>query len=104
MNKVIRNGKVAVLVSPGYGAGWYSWNQDYKELLFHPKLVELVEQGNQKEIDEEWVKNNLGLEDVYCGGAKNLQIVWLKEGTAFIIEEYDGSESVRTLDDLTLIA
>ena len=103
MNKIIRNGKVAVLVSPGYGAGWYSWNNN-QELLFHPKLVELVEQGRQKEIDEEWVKNNLGLEDVYCGGAKDLQIVWLKEGTAFIIEEYDGSESLRTLDDLTLIA
>ena len=103
MNKIIRNGKVAVLVSPGYGAGWYSWNNN-QELLFHPKFVELVEQGRQKAIDEEWVKNNLGLEDVYCGGAKDLQIVWLKEGTAFIIEEYDGSESVRTLDDLTLIA
>jgi hypothetical protein len=28
MEKVIRDGKVAVLYSPGYGAGWYSWNRD----------------------------------------------------------------------------
>ena len=45
MEKVIKEGKVAVLVSPNYGAGWYSWNSGYKELLFHPKLVEMVEQG-----------------------------------------------------------
>lgn len=48
MKKVIRNGKVAVLVSEGFGAGWYSWNREYKELLFHPKLVEMVEQGRNE--------------------------------------------------------
>ena len=26
MQKVIRDGKVAVLYSPGYGAGWYTWS------------------------------------------------------------------------------
>lgn len=25
-DKVIEDGKVAVLISPNYGAGWYSWN------------------------------------------------------------------------------
>ncbi len=54
MEKVIRNGMVAVLVSPGYGAGWYSWN-DHKELLFHPKIVEMVEKRRTEEITQEWV-------------------------------------------------
>ena len=49
MEKVIRNGQVAVLYSAGFGAGWYSWN-DKKELLFHPKLVEMVENNKQSEI------------------------------------------------------
>ena len=26
IEKVVRDGKVAVLVSPGYGAGWSTWN------------------------------------------------------------------------------
>lgn len=103
MEKVIRNGKVAVLYSPGYGAGWYSWNSN-KELLFHPKLVGMVEDLNGDLIDADWVKENLGIENVYCGGASDLRICWLLEGTAFMISEYDGSESVDTLDELTLIA
>ena len=104
MEKVIRNGKVAVLVSGGFGAGWYSWNSSHKELLFHPKLVALVEAGKQSEINEEWLEKELGLSNIYCGGTRDLDIHWLDEGTAFEIEEYDGSESLRTLDDLTLIA
>jgi hypothetical protein len=30
IKKVIRDGKVAVLISDGYGAGWYSWNKKYQ--------------------------------------------------------------------------
>lgn len=103
LEKVIRDGSVAVLISPGYGAGWYSWNKEHKEILFHPKLVEMVEQGRNKEITDKWVKENLGI-DMYTGGAEQLQIQWLPEGTAFKIEEYDGFESIETLDDLTLVA
>jgi hypothetical protein len=44
MNKLIRDGLVAVLYSPGFGAGWYSWNSEHPEILFDPALVELVEQ------------------------------------------------------------
>ena len=103
MEKVIRNGKVAVLYSPGFGAGWYSWNSN-KELLFHPKLVEMVENNRQSEITTQWIQKNLGINNVYCGGADDLQIEWLDEGTVFEIDEYDGSESIITLGNLTLIA
>ena len=103
MEKVIRNGQVAVLYSPGFGAGWYSWNSN-KELLFHPKLVEMVENNRQSEITTQWIQENLGINNVYCGGADDLQIKWLDEGTIFEIDEYDGSESIRTLENLTLIA
>ncbi|MEN6413739.1 MAG: hypothetical protein ABFC84_13420 [Veillonellales bacterium] len=104
MEKVIRDGKVAILVSPGYGAGWYSWNTEHEELLFSPKLVEMVEENRTKEIDEDWIKENLGIENVYCGGAEDLLIFWLPVGTAFCVEEYDGSESLITMSDLVLVA
>lgn len=96
VEKVIRDGKVAVLISTGFGTGWYTWNPGYEELLFHPKLVEMVEQGRAHEIDEDWVKEHLGLEEVYCGGAEDLVIRWLPVGTPFDIEKYDGAESIRT--------
>ena len=50
------------------------------------------------------MEENLGINNAYCGGAGDLQIKWLDEGTAFIINEYDGSESIETLENLTLIA
>lgn len=104
MEKVIRDGKVAVLYSPDYGAGWYSWNSEHKQLLFHPKIVDMVEQGRANEIDEGWVLKEIGISDVYCGGAIRLQIEWLPEGTPFRIDEYDGYESVSTHNDLVLTA
>lgn len=102
MEKVIKDGKVAVLISHGFGAGWYTWG-DSQELLFNPKLVEMVQKGKANEITKEWVKENIGI-DVYCGGAKDLKIHWLESGTAFVVEEYDGAESLRTLDNLTIVA
>lgn len=103
MEKVIRNGKVAVLYSPGMGIGWYTWNMNQK-LLFHPKLVKIVEEGNQGKITKEWIQENLGIDDIDCRGACNLKIEWLLSGTLFAVEEYDGSESIKTESDLIIIA
>jgi len=98
LEKVIRNGKVAVLYSPGFGAGWYSWNTKNKELLFHPTLVKMVEEGKQNEITEEFIENELNISDIYAGGSETLTIEWIPEGTLFRITEYDGSESIITMD------
>lgn len=109
MEKVIRDGKVAVLYSPGYGAGWSTWcyNNDLIEtLLFHPLIVEKVESGLEQEITSEWLAKQFGedFEDVYCGGADQLEIEWLPEGTAFRIEEYDGFETVISTQHLYHVA
>jgi hypothetical protein len=104
MEKVIRDGKVAVLYSPGYGAGWYSWHR-IPELIFHPKLVEMVEAGQQANITEDWILKNTEIdgESVYCGGAEDLDIQWVPVGTRFLIREYDGSESIVLEEELDLI-
>ena len=97
MLKVIRNGKVAVLTSPGYGAGWIRNNPTFPQLLFHPTLVEMVEQKRQSEITEELMAELLGVapEDVYAGGAATLTIDWVTEGSVFEIEEHDGYETLN---------
>ena len=97
IEKVIRDGKVAVLYSPWYWAWWYTWNSEHKEIIFHPKLVEMVENGKQHEINEEWIKENLWLDDIYEGWVGNLRIEWIEEWARFRIDEYDGSESVMNL-------
>jgi hypothetical protein len=94
MEKVIREGKVAVLYSPGYGAGWYSWIH-LPEVVFDPEIVALVEAGKRHEVHA-LVENKYGNKP-YTGGADQLEIKWLPVGTRFEIGEYDGSESVRIL-------
>jgi hypothetical protein len=113
MNKVIRDGKVAVLYSPDFGAGWYTWNIAYDEkndpqsLLFDPILVELVENiSGENKFDfvdriekraEELVPNG------YFGAADKLKIEWIPVGTQFVIDEYDGSESIRVKGEVPWI-
>lgn len=95
MNKLVRDGQVAVLYSPGYGAGWSSWNQEVPEILFDPAIVELVEAKKWEEL-----KTFIPLKypDIYAGGLEDLQIEWLPEGTQFVVNEYDGNESIQTQD------
>lgn len=90
MEKVIRNGKVAVLISPGYGAGFYTWGAPL-EAIFHPTLVDLIE---KEQIQEAIEFVNSTWPDVYTGGVEDLEIQWLDEGDQFQIDEYDGSESL----------
>ena len=94
MDRVIRDGKVAVIFSPGYGAGWYTWNP-IDALLFDPSIVQWVENGEQDKI-----KNYMALKypGVYTGGLDTLEIEWIPEGTEFVIDEYDGSETIRYKD------
>jgi hypothetical protein len=99
MNKVIRDGKVAVLVSPGFGAGWYTWNYLNPEILFDPFIVKMVEDKTDSKTIELYCEEKYP--NGYFGGADDLTIQWLPVGTAFRIHEYDGSESVEIRDDIT---
>ena len=97
--KVVKDGKVAVLVSGGYGAGWYSWNPSEDRLLFDPDVVKaLLEGKSEKEIYDIAEKK---YPDAYLGGVDGLQVEWVPVGTAFRIDEYDGSESLILEEDET---
>jgi len=95
--KLVEDGKVAVLYSPGYGAGWYTWNREYPEIVFDPSIVRLVEKGK---FDELITYMTLKYPDMYLGGLEDLEVKWLPIGTKFRIDEYDGNESVELLGDI----
>ena len=99
MDKVIVDGHVAVLYSPGYGAGWSTWNieYNYKELIFDPGLVELVLAG--KEHEEIAVYATLKWPGAYLGGLEGLNIRWVPVGAHFRIDEEDGNERVVLRDE-----
>jgi hypothetical protein len=91
MDKFIRNGEVAVLFSPDYGAGWFSWGAP-EEAIFDPELVEAVKAGDyaQAEViaERKWP-------DTFRGGVSQLAIAWVPVGMRFRINEYDGCETVE---------
>lgn len=109
-DKVIRTdtGEVAVLVSPGFGAGFVTWNYDNKLTPYCPPAVIAVLLNKRELITSEALAEYYDdpNDDYYYSthGAGDLIVQWLKPDTAFRIEEYDGNESLRTSDDLYYVA
>lgn len=100
-NKVVRDGRVAVLVSSGYGAGWSSWIGDrYKDYaLFDAEVVALAERGADSDAVEEHSKAKFG-EDYYCLlGWSDVKVEWVQQGQGFYVHEYDGNEWLVTEAD-----
>jgi hypothetical protein len=95
MEKLIRDGNVAVLISPGFGAGWSTWNENTPDLLFDPEIAELVAAGDKagasKLASEKYP-------DACLLGSDDLVVRWVPQGSRFTVGEYDGSESLMIID------
>lgn len=89
-DKVIRDGCVAVLYSPDFGAGWYTWNRNIN--VFDSEMVEAI--NDKGKLIEIAARN---YPDAYLGGIDDLKIAWVPQGMRFTITEYDGAESVVIL-------
>ena len=96
MEKIVRDGMVAVAVSRDFGAGWSTWNNispmdaRFNQLFLDDKVDEVVRICSEE---------GLG----YAYGARDVEIEWVPVGTRFVINEYDGSESLMTIDDFAWI-
>jgi hypothetical protein len=102
MEKLIKDGNVAVIISTNWGSGWSSWNPQYPQLLFEPKIVQMILDDRQEEITQQWLIDNLGLPDVWIPSPDTLKIEWVPQGSRFLIDEYDGSETLILEEDLNL--
>lgn len=105
INKYVKNGKVAVLVSPGLGAGWSTWNKGYEEdLLYNPLWVQWVLDGK----DERSMPYDIDSFEGKYGDChlfpRDLIVEWLEPGTRFFVDEYDGSESIVSGDERIQVA
>lgn len=106
-------GMIAVLVSPGYGAGWSTWNQP--ELAYDKRVVEFWlskkdDENFMRDIDS-FARNitqektseyfaSIGYSAVYFGGFRDIEMEWVAPGQMFRIDEYDGSETLVSFDRL----
>lgn len=65
-------------------------------MLYDPTVVKWVEDGEPS--GEARVRLEATLDEkypsCYLGGLRNLQIRWVPVGSRFVVDEYDGSESV----------
>ncbi len=103
MNKLIIDGKVAVILSRDFGAGWSSWNPEHPECMFDPEIAKMVCHGEDPDKIETYARDKYGYD--FCAAASDyLMIQWLPQGTKFYIEEYDGRETVVTEEKLYLTA
>ena len=100
LNKLVDNGKVAVLYSPGFGAGWSTWNQEVPEILFDPVIVDFVEKD---QWDELATYVTLKYPGIYDSGMRDLAIAWIDVGVEFRIHEYDGNERIEIKEELAWI-
>ena len=92
--KLERDGEIAVLYSPGYGAGWFTWNTEHPGLMFDRDIVaHVLKEDRARAISLAETK----YPGIYPGGGEQLQVCWVPKGQRFTIDEYDGSESVRFL-------
>ena len=94
--KLIKDGQVAVIVSPGYGAGWSTWNPEYGEkIVFDPVLAQMILDKKSNAELEEYVETVYP--GAYSGGLGEAEVEWVPVGTRFKIDEYDGYESIVIL-------
>ena len=97
MDKLIRDNKVAVLYSPDFGAGWYTWNHQYPDILFDPFIVQMVEDNTDSKTIELYCEEKYPLGCFI--GASELVIEWVDVNREFRIDEYDGNESIIFRDN-----
>ena len=103
MEKVLKDGKVAVLVSHGYGAGWSTWaaGDQIETAMFDKRLVE-ASQAGVTDISE--ICNEIFGDEYFCTDGWPVSVEWVDQGDRFTIEEYDGNESIQLTSDLSFTA
>lgn len=85
-----------VLISPGYGAGWSTWN--YVDLAFDPDIINAFELGLDEDSMCTFIRT-LGYDKPCMGGYYQCKIIDIPKGTKFRIVEYDGYESIEYYND-----
>jgi hypothetical protein len=99
MNKTVRDGHVAVIITTAFNSNWYT-NHEVPELLFDPVVVNMVEEMKKSDnplevalLIEKYCDERYG-ERTYYGDTMYLDVKWVPQGTAFNVEVIDNYETI----------
>lgn len=100
MNKYVKNGKVAVLYSPGFSCGWSTECEgsmkEELDMIFNPDLAKMVDESSGLD----WNKiQDMALELFPNAHFDGLAVRWVEQGSKFIIHNDEGMEEVMELGD-----
>lgn len=84
------DGKIGIVYSPGFGAGWSTWGD--LESALDQELAHAIHNNESIDVIEQIANKNWP--DQYTGGLSDCIVEWVEEGTQFVIDEYDGNESI----------
>lgn len=93
MEKVVKDGKVAVVTSLYNMWSCMECDKNIHEILiFHPLIVKKV--LAKEAITEQWMIDTFGIKGYSCDGDE-LTVDWVEQGEEFFIDSYDGMEDIR---------
>lgn len=94
-------GEIEILISPNYGSGWSTENDNYKiNIAVDKRIIDYYkEHGNKVNAsDVKKFLESIGYKDVFCMGWGDIVIETIPNGERFRIDEYDGWESLVTYE------
>lgn len=92
-------GDIEILISPGYGAGWSTWDYDYGVNLALDKRIIDFYKKHYEEVDLKQLQEfleSIGYKNVFCKGWNKVKIFTIPKNCKFKIIEYDGDEELIT--------
>lgn len=95
--KFIVDGKVAVLISPSWGAGWSTSNYGSEEMIFDYNIASMIHNNVDFEEIKKYAKDTYPDANLY--GLEDVVIEWVPEGTKFQVREYDGYEHIEAYEE-----
>lgn len=95
--------EVAVIVSHGYGSGFSTW-LSIDGIERNRLLCEPVTFGHEEEFFKRLEAITGRTKEDSVIDFEDLKVHWIPEGSHYRIDEYDGSESLVTVQSLTRIA
>jgi hypothetical protein len=107
IRKYIKKGKVAVVYSPGFGAGWSTWKSGdlALQMLYSYEVVEqILKDDKTRKRSQKGLERSAEFYDAIrqyfpepsTFFLQPLEVAWIPLNAPFRIHEYDGAESVET--------